>query len=68
MTPTLNSVQEPVEVPKGRLVRRADGWWIVGFDCGDMGPYERKADADSDRVGVHRWYARQNSRRNRKPR
>jgi hypothetical protein len=48
-----------------KLARRPDGWWIVPlasgprwFDCGDMGPYDTRREADDDRRGVERFYQR----------
>ncbi len=38
--------------------RREDGWWITGHDP-EMGPYETKAEAQSDRRGVQRFLRHQ---------
>ena len=38
------------------IERRPDGWWIVGYECGDCGPYSTKAEAEQDRRGMRRWY------------
>jgi predicted secreted protein len=36
-------------------------WWIVGMpDCPDCGPYETKAEADSDRIGMARFFRHHN--------
>jgi hypothetical protein len=40
----------------GRIERRADGWWIVGMLCQDMGPYRTQQEASEDRQGVQRFY------------
>lgn len=39
--------------------KRKDGWWITDGPEGvdDMGPYDTKKEADSDRVGVARSLA-----------
>jgi hypothetical protein len=37
--------------------KRADGcWWVVGFPCGDMGPYTTKEEAREDARGVRDFY------------
>lgn len=39
------------------LVRRADGWWVVGLPdaaCPDCGPYVTKTEADEARRGLER--------------
>ena len=37
--------------------KRADGWWVVGLPDGpECGPYDRKDEAESDRVGMTRFY------------
>jgi hypothetical protein len=37
--------------------RRDDGWWIVGGELEmDCGPYDTKAEAESDRVGMARFF------------
>lgn len=38
------------------LERRSDGWWILGFECGPVGPYETKAEAQEDQRGLVRFY------------
>ena len=39
-----------------RSERRADGWWITEIkDTPDCGPYDTKAEAESDRVGMDRF-------------
>ncbi len=36
-------------------------WWIVGDqEDGPYGPYDSKAEAESDRVGVKRFFRHQN--------
>ena len=40
----------------GRIERRADGWWITGFCCQDLGPYTTQEAAQDDRRGVQRFY------------
>ena len=39
------------------LVKRDDGWWITGVsdDVPECGPYETKADAQSDLRGMQRF-------------
>lgn len=45
------------------LERRQDGWWITGLPDGpDCGPYDRKADAASDRRGMKRFFRYQDER------
>ncbi len=41
-----------------RTERRSDGWWIVGVPDSvvECGPYATKADAESDRVGMARFF------------
>lgn len=39
------------------LVRRADGWWVVGLHdpaCPEAGPYATKSEADETRRGLER--------------
>lgn len=37
--------------------RRTDGWWVTGLPNGeDMGPYRTQDEANSDRVGVQKFY------------
>ena len=31
-------------------------WWITGLECGPLGPYDTKAEAEDDRKGVARFY------------
>lgn len=38
------------------LQKRTDGWWILGFECGPVGPYETKAEATDDQRGLTRFY------------
>ena len=39
------------------LEKRTDGWWITGLlDGPNCGPYDRKADAESDRRGMARFF------------
>lgn len=38
------------------LAQRAGEWSITGLDDGDLGPYQTRADAESDRRGVARFY------------
>ena len=45
MTPTLT------------ITRNTTGWWILGDDYGPMGPYSTRAEAESDRRGVRRFYS-----------
>jgi len=41
------------------LERRAAGWWIAGIpDCEDAGPYDTKAEANEDRLGLENFYRR----------
>jgi hypothetical protein len=38
--------------------QRSDGWWVTGLpdDTPDVGPYDTKAEAESDRRGMSRFY------------
>ena len=48
-----------MNVPNLQIKRRGGTWWIVGLELehGDgMGPYETKAEAESDKRGVQRFY------------
>lgn len=41
------------------IEQREDGWWIIpktNWDCGEMGPYSTKKEAEDDRRGVDRFY------------
>ena len=38
------------------LAHRAGSWFITGLADGDLGPYQTRADAESDRHGVVRFY------------
>jgi hypothetical protein len=39
------------------ITKREDGWWIVGaWGTEDCGPYDTKAEAESDRVGVDKSF------------
>lgn len=52
---------------KLRVVKRRGGWWIAGLpvepaddpDRAECGPYRTRAEADSDRRGLERFYARE---------
>ncbi len=36
--------------------RRKDGWWVTGVpECEDCGPYDTRAEADSNRRGLERF-------------
>ena len=38
---------------------RDDGWWIIPnktWDCGELGPYDTKKEAEDDRRGINRFY------------
>ena len=43
-----------------QTTRRKDGWWITKIteipDCDDCGPYSTKAEAESDRRGLERFF------------
>ena len=40
-----------------KLEKRPDGYWITDVADGpDCGPYDRKADAESDRRGMSRFF------------
>lgn len=41
---------------KPKLSRSDDGWWILGYECGPLGPYETKSLAAEDMAGVRRFY------------
>ena len=47
-----------LNVPELQCEERAGEWWIVGWPEGerDCGPYERRAEAEADRVGMIRFY------------
>lgn len=38
------------------IENRNDGYWITGFECGDVGPYTTKAEALDDQRGLKRFY------------
>lgn len=38
------------------LVRRPDGWYVVGFACGELGPYASQEEASERREDARRWY------------
>ena len=43
--------------------KQAEGWWIIGIpDAPDAGPYDRKADAESDRRGLRRFFQHEHER------
>jgi len=63
--------------PKLRTTRRNDQWWVAGLsppiDCDlgqdqpavppdHVGPYDTKADAEADRVGLSRFDQQQGKR------
>ena len=39
-----------------RITKRRRGFWILGFDCGPVGPYKYKYEAEEDLRGLIRWY------------
>lgn len=41
-----------------KIILRDGAYWITGLLDGtpDCGPYEKKADAESDRAGLERFY------------
>jgi hypothetical protein len=42
------------------LGKRPDGWWIAGIpDCEPCGPYDTRAEAESDRRGMERFLRHQ---------
>lgn len=41
------------------LAHRAGSWFITGLADGDLGLYATRADAESDRRGVQRFYRRE---------
>jgi len=46
-------------VPDLPLKKKTDGWWITGMpepDCPECGPYDTKAEAESDQRGLKRYY------------
>lgn len=46
-------------LPKLKLERRRDGWWIVGLpnrDAPECGPYADRGEAVEDRDGLLRTY------------
>ena len=52
-----------LEERKMELEKRTDGWWITGVpDAPDCGPYGTKAEADSDRKGMERFFQNEDDR------
>jgi len=48
-------------LPNLTLAKLATGWWILGLpDAPPAGPYDRKADAESDRRGMLRFFKWEN--------
>ena len=46
-----------------KLEKQSDGYWIKGLpDIPACGPYDRKADAQSDRRGMKRFLRHENER------
>jgi hypothetical protein len=48
-----------MEVPKMRVKKRGDEWWILGIpdmDPKGCGPYGSKADAEDEMHGMERFY------------
>jgi len=43
-------------IPNLALSQRGGQWFIHGLSDGDLGPYQTRADAESDRRGVTRFY------------
>ena len=41
------------------ITRRDGAWWVDGFECGPMGPYATKAEAEDDAKGVRNFYRRE---------
>jgi len=47
--------------PLGVFGKRGGAWWIKGVpDYGDAGPYSTKAEAESDRRGMERFFKYEN--------
>lgn len=44
------------KLTQAKVIKRPKGWFIVGFECGDMGPYTDKETAHDDAVGVQQFY------------
>lgn len=44
------------KLPDYRFEQRSDGWWLIGTNGDECGPYERRQDADDDRRGLLRFY------------
>lgn len=43
--------------------KRNDGWWIVEIpETPDCGPYRTKAEAESDRIGMERFFRLQDKK------
>jgi hypothetical protein len=57
---TVKNIRAGEAVAELKLVRRSDGWWIVGMpaecDVQEYGPYRTRDEADDDRRGVERWF------------
>ena len=44
-------------------VKRSDGWWVTGIpETDDAGPYDTKASAEEDRIGMERFLRHQDKR------
>ena len=43
-----------------KVVKQGTEWYIVGFECGDLGPYSDHDTAHDDAVGVQNFYKHYN--------
>jgi len=40
-----------------KCVKRDDGWWVCGIpECGDIGPYESRSEANEHKIGLQRTF------------
>lgn len=44
-------------LPKYKFSERSDGWWMIGSNGDECGPYETRKLADEDRLGLLRFYS-----------
>jgi hypothetical protein len=47
---------KPNDTPTLTVARRAGDWWVLGDPSGDLGPYDKKAEAVDDRRGLLAFY------------
>ena len=46
----------PYQLTRGYDRERPKLWWVLGFECGPMGPYKTKEEAQDDARGVEKFY------------